>query len=393
MKTVLLLSSIYPGPDIPANSTPVVHYFAKEWKKMGYNVRVIVNSTYFIPFIYWAPRCVKNFIGKNTSVTIPQKRLKDICTYELDGIKVTRCPMFKMIPMGGFSRKILDNQVDTISRILSSEQFIPDIIIGHWANPQMYLVAKLGKLYKATTALVLHESGSIVRKIPDYQNVMKGINKWGYRSLSIKKKFFQEFSIEPTFRCFSGIPASYIENHRKRNWINITSYIYVGQLIKIKYPDIVIKTLKNYYTAQKFELNIIGSGPMDKELRFIAQKDSRINFLGQIPRSQIRNALDTADIFIMVSSGEVFGLVYIEAMARGCIVIAASGEGMDGIIENGVNGFLCQSGSVEALKNTLETIELLTPKERSVISKNAIKTASEMTDFQVAKQYIDSIIN
>ena len=42
----------------------------------------------------------------------------------------------------------------------------------------------------------------------------------------------------------------------------------------------------------------------------------------------------------MISQGEAFGLVYLEAMARGCITIASRGEGFDGIIKDGINGFL-----------------------------------------------------
>ena len=34
MKNILILSKIYPAIDLPQNDTKVVHYFAKEWKKM-----------------------------------------------------------------------------------------------------------------------------------------------------------------------------------------------------------------------------------------------------------------------------------------------------------------------------------------------------------------------
>ncbi len=43
---------------------------------------------------------------------------------------------------------------------------------------------------------------------------------------------------------------------------------------------------------------------------------------------------------VMNSRNEAFGLVYFEAMARGCIIITSRKEGFDGIIQDGVNGFL-----------------------------------------------------
>ena len=40
---------------------------------------------------------------------------------------------------------------------------------------------------------------------------------------------------------------------------------------------------------------------------------------------------------------EAYGLVYLEAMARGCITIASRDEGFDGVIKDGINGFCLRS--------------------------------------------------
>ena len=51
MHNILLLTPIYPGPDIPKSTTPVVHYFTKEWIQLGYNVKVVTYPSNF-PTIY-----------------------------------------------------------------------------------------------------------------------------------------------------------------------------------------------------------------------------------------------------------------------------------------------------------------------------------------------------
>ena len=51
--------------------------------------------------------------------------------------------------------------------------------------------------------------------------------------------------------------------------------------------------------------------------------------------------LGQSDVFVLPSVNETFGMVYLEAMSQGCIPIGTSGEGIDGIIENGKNGYLC----------------------------------------------------
>lgn len=44
--------------------------------------------------------------------------------------------------------------------------------------------------------------------------------------------------------------------------------------------------------------------------------------------------------FLMFSVQEMFGLVYLEVMVLGCVVIGYQGWGIDGVVEESVNGYL-----------------------------------------------------
>ena len=114
---------------------------------------------------------------------------------------------------------------------------------------------------------------------------------------------------------------------------------------------------------------------------------------GHIKREKIKDMYDAADCMIMISRNEAYGLVYLEAMARGCIVIASRREGIDGIIEDGKNGFLCNAGDVDDLVDTIHRINTLLPTERYIISNNAINTAKRLSDRNAAKMYLDDVIN
>lgn len=74
-------------------------------------------------------------------------------------------------------------------------------------------------------------------------------------------------------------------------------------------------------------------------------------------------------------------------MANGCITIASRNEGIDGIIENGVNGFLCEAGNWMELRKIINHINMLSDEEKQLISTNARKTACKMTDSNVANAY------
>ena len=102
--------------------------------------------------------------------------------------------------------------------------------------------------------------------------------------------------------------------------------------------------------------------------------------------------MDEIETFIMISDNETFGLVYLEAMSRGCIVIASKNGGVDGIIKDGYNGFLCEQGNKDELINICKNIRNMTIQEKKKISENAIETAFKFKDSEVARKYIENII-
>ena len=101
--------------------------------------------------------------------------------------------------------------------------------------------------------------------------------------------------------------------------------------------------------------------------------------------------VDKSQVFVMISQGEAFGLVYLEAMARGCITIASRGEGFDGIIKDGINGFLCEAGNADELASIISKIRKMSNDSLQFISKKAKSTAESLTDVKAARYYIDAV--
>ena len=166
-------------------------------------------------------------------------------------------------------------------------------------------------------------------------------------------------------------------------------FTFVGTLINRKYPEAIIHALNNY-DNRNYTINYVGEGELDGYLKQLAEKydmSDHINFLGRLPREQVMEILKDTDCFVMISKFETFGLVYLEAMANGCITIASRDEGIDGIIKDGVNGFLCEAGNWLELRKIINHINMLSDVEKQLISMNARKTAYKMTDSNVANTY------
>ena len=393
---ILVITSIYPGEGTPKSFTPVVHYFVKEWVKMGYDVRVIHTCTYFPNMYYKAPQWIRRQLQNRIGIALPEKKLDKELEYEYEGVKVYRIPMWKMIPMSNYSDRELKNACQKAETYIAKEGLAPEHIICHWLNPQLVLMSHLKHITGAVTTMVLHGAGAGMEKLfKNWNGLMNDVDVWGYRAMKTWDEFEKNYGKQKySFRCFSGIPEYYTENVTPRDGSFKSRYVQVGLLIERKYPDKTMDAIASICGDGNYTLNIIGEGPMRHSLEdkiCVLGANNKIHLLGRLPRQEIIPILDSSDVFILISKNEVFGLVYVEAMSRGCIVVASRGEGMEGVIEHGVNGFLCEAGNAEELTSIIKQIQNLTDDERKRISESAIATSQKLTDVAVAKDYIETV--
>lgn len=81
----------------------------------------------------------------------------------------------------------------------------------------------------------------------------------------------------------------------------------------------------------------------------ILLESNKVHFHGLLSRQQLDAHYCSTDVVVMPSRYESFGLVAIEAMAAGAPVIALASGGLAEVVEDGVNGFLLQSDSVDGV--------------------------------------------
>ena len=393
---ILFLTSKYPGPDIPSVSTAVCHYFVREWVKNGNNVLVIHNNTTFPSIINIGLRHFYSFFERKVGFSFICKKMPEI-DYEIDGVRVYRRNILKFIPRAYFTNYAYKRQYEKIVSIINKENFIPDIIVGHWWTPQLRLVCELGKFCDCHTILVTHgvnpdlmkEYGELRTK--EYLNMLDLI---GYRSRIIKERCFERYGLgkKRFFMCYSGIPAIFKTDNR-RVLKDIRTFTFVGSLIDRKYPEIILDALSDF-AIKGLIINYIGDGPM---LELLKQRADSLNmkesvkFHGRIPREDVGKILSETDCFIMVSRNETFGLVYLEAMSHGCITIGSKNEGIDGPIEDGRNGFLCEAGNSVNLKQIIKKLYEMPMEDVNVIAEAGYNTANKLTDVNVAAEYYKQI--
>jgi glycosyltransferase involved in cell wall biosynthesis len=160
-------------------------------------------------------------------------------------------------------------------------------------------------------------------------------------------------------------------------------YLAAGRLSPLKdYPN-MFNALARLPADLNFRLLIAGHGALRGELEKLAAKlglRSRVQFLGI--RRDIAALMSAADVFVLSSSAEGFGLVVAEAMACERVVVATDCGGVREVL--GEQGYLVPSRDPEALAQALIAASLLGQSEADEIGRAARNRVVDMFSFDRA---------
>jgi len=400
MKNILLITNIYPNNDPEYAGTKVCHTFTTEWASMGNNVKVVHFDSLFPQPYYWLGRLFNKRIQAKTGTVAYMKTPQKPLRYSVDGIPVIFVPLRKFVPHKAPSQTQTEKAFRYIVSQLESDDFIPDVITAHFTMPQLQFLPLLKQQYpNARTCLVCHgNSNELSYYYPNnYRSLMPSVDVWGFRSLAFQQDFVDNFGGDkPMFLCHSGIPEKYIEQVNRTFANGVKRFVFVGSLFELKNVDVTLRALNKAMAGRDYKFDIVGDGAEYDNLQHLVEElgmKDHVVFHGRLKRDDAQNIVRNADCFIMVSSREAFGLVYVEAMAKGCIVIGTKGQGIDGIVTHGENGLLCNARDVDGLAELITQIINLPQSEIQKISSKAVSTAANLTDRKVAERYINSIID
>jgi len=139
----------------------------------------------------------------------------------------------------------------------------------------------------------------------------------------------------------------------------------------------VVEIFARVAHAMPARLMLIGDGPERSAAEYLAVKHGiadRIHFLGK--QDNVHDLLPLADLMLMPSEMESFGLAALEAMACRVPSISTNVGGVPELIENGVNGLLFEVGDVDGMSTA--AIDLLNDPERlERISATGRRTAQD----------------
>ena len=121
--------------------------------------------------------------------------------------------------------------------------------------------------------------------------------------------------------------------------------VYAGRIDKNKNIPTTQEAMR-ILIEQGYNISLTVVGKIDNQAeynRIVADQNTRV--LPAMPKDKLIEVYRSADIFVMPSFTESFGLVYAEAMSQGLPVIYSQGQGFDGQYDNGIVGFSVDSHS------------------------------------------------
>ena len=384
MKTVVILTHV------TFDNSPYciyVHEHAKELVKQGYRV-IVFAIIHWFPLLSHFQKYKKDFM----------KRIKGKNKHQvIDGVEV----IYKKAT--SFSNLFYNTNINlngmsyycSIKRLFKKIYKTENVIWidAHTFKIEGYVANKLKKKYKnITTTVTLHgtsffKNTNTPTGIASIRKILNGVDYSVCVSNKIEK-LAQKNGVNNTQVIYNGIQAHEFEQVNKEDYkYNI---ITVGSLIPRKKHDITINAIGQLVKKYpQIKLNIIGFGGEIEKLKTVVQENNlskNVCFKGQITNEEVQDLMNKSYIFLLPSINEGFGIVYAEAMNAGCITIGTVGEGVDGFIKNGENGFLVNINAEEITKVISDIYE--GKYNLNQIRENAYNDSKKLTWENNVQKYI-----
>ncbi len=165
--------------------------------------------------------------------------------------------------------------------------------------------------------------------------------------------------------------------------------VHLSNFRPIKRSTDVVKIFADVVAKKPARLILVGDGPDKAECIALAQELGVNGRLLSVPSTpQVEHFLSIADFLLLPSEQESFGLVALEAMAAGCVVIASEVGGLPELIEHKKTGFLSPMGDTQGMAQYILDV-LDRPEELANIKVAArAKVIESYSPRPIVEQYL-----
>ena len=168
------------------------------------------------------------------------------------------------------------------------------------------------------------------------------------------------------------------------------SIVFVGRLVSDKGADLLLRAVEVLKRdGLPADLTVVGGGPEENNLRKLAAElglDQEVMFAGQKSGLALAEILNRHTVLAVPSRWpEPFGIVALEGIACGCVVVGSQDGGLKEAI--GPCGLTFENGNVAALAAQLKRV-INEPETRNALSQRAAEHLSKFQSDTIAAEYL-----
>lgn len=242
-------------------------------------------------------------------------------------------------------------------------------------NTDVNIFLKKILFLRKTGLNVMREASCVVFLSPAYRNMV--INK--YVPDEFKETIEKKCVVIP-----NGISSFFLDNiYENRKYDkNLIKLIYAGDINRNKNLEETAEAAKQL-EKDGYNVSFTVVGDITERGYSHILRNPMISHIPRCGHEKLIKEYRKADIFVMPSFTETFGLVYAEAMSQGLPVIYTRGQGFDGQFEEGYVGFSVDPRKPEELAEKIKRIV----DNYETISKNCIQACTRYSWKKIAGEY------
>lgn len=164
--------------------------------------------------------------------------------------------------------------------------------------------------------------------------------------------------------------------------------VHTSNFRKVKRVEDVVKIFHNIRQNMEAKLLLVGDGPERNHIESLSRElniADDVRFLGKL--EAVEEVLSVADLFLMPSEKESFGLAALEAMACEVPVVSSNTGGLPELMVEGKTGFMCNVGDVEGM--SLKALHILSHANLPTFKAGALARAKEFDVHNILPLYED----
>ena len=163
--------------------------------------------------------------------------------------------------------------------------------------------------------------------------------------------------------------------------------LFVGTLSQQKGLSYMFEALR--MVDVPVEMTVVGR-PGRADFQPLNEALSKVNYIPSLPNAKILELMHRQDVLLFPTLFDGFGLVMLEAMSRGCVVVATPNCGASDILTDGEDGFIVPIRDPQAIAEKLEL--LYRDRDRLVLMSRAASTKAGKLTWSAYRQTIASAV-